>query len=655
MAYNLTAHLRLNDVNFTRQMRSANLSMASLSNGAIGLATQLGIVVSAVGAVGAAFTSVNKAMDFEAQMSSIKALTGATGSEMAEIQKLALDMGAKTKYSALEAGQGIEELLKAGLTPATVQAGGLEAALNLATAGGLDLASAAEIMSTALNAYKSDGMKAADASNILAGTANASATGVTDLQQSLAAVSAVAAGVGMSFKDTNIALGLFANSGLKGSDAGTSLKTMLSNLQPTTKGQIELFKKLGLTAKDGTNQFFTAEGKLKSLKDISGLLTKSMGGLTDQQRMLAMETLFGSDAIRAANILYEKGAGGVTKFNEEMSKVTALDVAKGKMDNAKGAVEQFQGALETFQIAALTPLMPLIKESALGLADWLGSIKPEQIKAWGDSIKESAQKVLDFAIAVKDNWVPIRETVIALGVAVLSFKGIMLGLAIVGTVTKMMNAYKTTVVGATTVQALFNGVLLANPMGLVVVGIAALIAAGVALYRNWETVEKVMSKVWDNIKKAAEVSLNFIIGGINKLIKLINKIPGVNIPIVPKVDWTGVKSGTETKARVVNSGGAQFASHAAGLSFVPRDNYFAKLHKGEQVLTATERKEYNSGNRAQTSSSGYSKPTKASYELNFGDIHLHDVGGDLEQAAEKFMDIIANKIERSGEAGAQWR
>ncbi|WXJ84177.1 hypothetical protein MTBGP_09670 [Moorella thermoacetica] len=313
--------------------------------------------------------SLSKAMAFEAQLSSIQALTGLTGEEMRKIQALSLEMGAKTKYSALEAAQGIEELLKAGLTPAAVQAGALEAALSLATAGGLELAEAAEIMSTALNAYKADGMKASDAADILAGTANAAATSVQELRYSLAAVSAVASGVGMSFKDTNIALGLFSNNGLKGSDAGTSLKTMLMNLQPSTKEQINLFKKLGIITKDGANRFFTAEGKLKSLEEIAGILNETLKDMTDQQRMAAIEMMFGSDAIRAANIIYKEGAKGVKKFANEMAKVTALEVARQKMNNATGAVEQFKGALETLQISAMYPFLPLVKRIAEGAAN----------------------------------------------------------------------------------------------------------------------------------------------------------------------------------------------------------------------------------------------------------------------------------------------
>lgn len=362
--------------------KAASLAMAGIAAGG---AVVAGMVVS---------DSVSKAMSFESQMSTIQALTGATTKEMAAMQALALKMGADTKYNALEAAQGIEELLKAGISPAAVAAGGLEAALNLATAGGLDLAAAAEIMSTSLNAYKGDGMSAAQASDILAGTANASATSVEELRYSLAMVSAVAAGLGQNFQDTNVALGLFANNGLKGSDAGTSLKTMLMNLIPHTKAEAKLFDKLGVTAKNGSNAFFDAKGNIEDLGTIAAVLQKKLKGLTREQRLATLEQMFGSDAIRAANILYEEGAEGVEKFRKEMSKVTALDVAKKKMDNAAGAVEQFRGAVETLKISALLPTMPLIKKFANAAADFVSDYTPRITKRM-EEIAATAKKYLD--------------------------------------------------------------------------------------------------------------------------------------------------------------------------------------------------------------------------------------------------------------------
>lgn len=386
-----------------RAARSASKAVGHLGNkaksvfGSLSRGIGRGALYGGIAAIGAAgyvgYSSLNKAMDFEAQMSSIQALTGASDAQIQRMQTLALQQGAQTKYNALQAAQGIEELLKAGITPAAVEAGALNAALNLATAGSLELADAAEIMSTALNAFQEDGMSAAQAANILAGTANASATSVEELRYSLSMTSAVAAGLGMNFEDTNVALGIFANRGLKGSDAGTSLKTMLQTLQPVTKEQIELFKALGLVTADGSNQFFDAAGNIKSLNEIAGTLRKSMAKLTNQERQHALKLMFGTDAVRAATILYKEGAEGVEKFREEMSKVTALDVARKKMDNASGAVEQFKGAVETLQIAGMMPLLPIVKDLANSAADFVEQYTP-QIVAGVQAMVDKAKKFI---------------------------------------------------------------------------------------------------------------------------------------------------------------------------------------------------------------------------------------------------------------------
>ncbi|TPG84230.1 phage tail tape measure protein [Brevibacillus laterosporus] len=601
------------------------------------LTAQLGTVALAAGGVASAFSSVNKAMDFESQMSSIKALTGASSTEMKQMSDLALEMGAATKYSALEAGQGIEELLKAGLSPATVKAGGLEAALNLATAGGLGLAEAAEIMSTSLNAYKADSMTAAQASDILAGTANASATGVSDLRFSLAAVSAVAAGVGMTFKDTNIALGLFANNGLKGSDAGTSLKTMLMNLQPTTDDQIELFKRLGIVTKNGANQFYTAQGKLKSLEEISGTLHNALGGLTDQQRMLALETMFGSDAIRAANILYKEGAEGVNSFHGEMSKVTALDVAKEKMNNAKGAIEQFRGAMETLQIAALTPTLPLIKNVALAaadftskLSDWFGS---DQATAWGERLRDGMMGVKSlfsgesfFAKAgfssmlgpgavkgvsvVVDLIMQLRATFISMAETVKPYIMSMAETVVsnldklkpaFSVVTSLYNTFADTVMAVYPIIAdVFNTVfpIAASLVEKLSVAIAWLIEKVVRPLIP--VMAQVIKDTWNLIKPIFEMmntAIDEVSGAITSMIDGFSKVGD---------SWNNIASGNFSIGMPEVFGGSGIiqmneaspktdGSHYSGLNYVPRDGYVARLHQGERVMTARENRETSVG------------------------------------------------------------
>ncbi|HGM4028832.1 TPA: phage tail tape measure protein [Listeria monocytogenes] len=397
-------------------------------------------------ALGLGFAT-KKAADFEQQMSNT--LSVMSPSEVNEykdaLRELAIQQGADTKYSALEAAQAQEELLKAGLSVKDVINGGLSGALSLATAGELDLASAAEIAATVLNAFKDDNLSVADAANILAGAANASATGVEEMKMSLQQVSAVASGVGLSFDDTSTMLAVFAQNGLKGSDAGTSLKTMLQRLHPTTKAAWQQFDALGLSIVDNEtamkvlqengvkplsndtdklmgqiqdlakslagpkasaskvnkefeeltvstgavhSAFYDTNGELKSAEEISGLLQSSLKDLNSEQRSAALGAMFGSDAVRAGNIAYREGADGIKKMRTEMGKVTADDVAKMKMDNLKGTIEEISGAIETFAISIGTSLTPVLR----GLGKYI-----QKAADWFNGLNDSTKTVISTA------------------------------------------------------------------------------------------------------------------------------------------------------------------------------------------------------------------------------------------------------------------
>ena len=314
-------------VNHTNQAASATSNLIKTALGISAAYAGFNFIKNAIGG------AITKSADFEARMSSIKAVTGSSAETMKQFHDAAVKAGADTAFSATEAADAIEELAKAGVSTKDILNGGLTGALNLATAGELDLKEAAEIASTALNAFKRDNLSVVDAANQLAGAANASATDVHELKYGLSMVAPVASGLGLSFKDTTNALAVFAQNGLKGSDAGTSLKTMLMNLQPQTKKQTNLMQELGIITEDGSNRFFTAEGKIKSFAEVSQVLKESLSGLTEQQQQQALKTMFGTDAVRAATIAMNEGADGANKMQAEISKVTAAQVAAEKLNN----------------------------------------------------------------------------------------------------------------------------------------------------------------------------------------------------------------------------------------------------------------------------------------------------------------------------------
>lgn len=475
------------------------------------MSTAISLPIAGIGAA-----ALKAGMDFEAGMSSIKALTGASSEEMVKLHDLALKMGQDTKYSATEAAKGLEELLKAGMSTEQVMNGGLNAALSLATAGELELADAAEIMSTAMNAFKADGMSAGDAANILAGCANASATSVGELKFSLAACAAVASSVGVSFADTNATLGVFAQNGLKGSDAGTSLKTMLMNLQPHSKAATVAMEQLGIITADGANQFFTAEGKLKSMAEVAGVLKTSMAGLTDQQRLQVMQTMFGSDAIRAANILYKEGADGINNMKAEMSKVTAEEVAKEKMNNLKGSLEQLKGTLETTGIK--------MYESKAG-----------PLKALADGVQK--------AVEAFNNLPPgMQSTIVTIGLFVAAVGPVLM---IVGS---LISNIQICIGAFSAVSGIISGAggaiaLLSNPIGIAIAAIAAMVAIGVVLYKNWDTIKEYAGRIWEAIKIIVQVACDNISYIIQNW-----TLPGMiykhwdDIKAATSATWEGIKS-----------------------------------------------------------------------------------------------------------------
>jgi len=520
---------------FGNSMDKIGSNMASL-----GKKMSVGLTLPIVG-FGAA--ALKAGMDFEEAMSGIKAVSNATASEMSKMKKLAIDLGKETKYSAKEAADGIQELLKAGLTTEQVLNGGLAGALTLASAGGIELAEAAEIASTALNAFKKDNLTVAKSADILAGAANASATDVKELRFGLAASSAVASAVGLTFKDTATALAVFAQNGLKGSDAGTSLKTMLMNLQPATDKQRKAFAKLGLITKEGTSAFFDSAGKLKNMKDIAGTLKTSMAGLTDAQRLATMEIIFGSDAIRAANILFAEGEKGVTNMANAMDKVKAADVAKEKMNNLKGAVEELKGSIETFMIKLYDANNGPLKDFAKyvqKIVDKLNSLSPraqQTIVLVAGIVAALGPLLFIFGSLAKS----IGKVAIFIG----KFGGAIA--AIIGVVKTISFAFAAWAGGAATLGEAM--LLIMGPVGWVIAGIVALGVALLILWNKNEGFRKAVITAWNNIKeKSSEIwgKIQKIIEDVLNNIKIFWEKWGPLITEIIKTDWELIKVATET-------------------------------------------------------------------------------------------------------------
>lgn len=303
------------------------LGTASMTMGAV-LATGIGI-------------AVKKFADFDAAMSSVQAATHASAEDMGVLRQAALDAGESTVFSATEAAAAIEELAKAGVSTADILNGGLNGALDLAAAGELGVADAAGIASTALKMFGLSGGDMAHVADLLAAGAGKAMGDVSDLSQALNQAGLVASQTGLSIEETTAGLSAFAEQGLLGSDAGTSFKSMLQALNPTSAQAAELMERYNISAYD-------AQGNFVGLAEYAGKLKTGLAGLSVEQQNATLKTIFGSDAVRAASVLYKNGAEGIQEWEEAVNdQGYAAQTAALRLDNLKGDVEALGGAFET--------------------------------------------------------------------------------------------------------------------------------------------------------------------------------------------------------------------------------------------------------------------------------------------------------------------
>lgn len=285
--------------------------------------------------------AVSKFAEFDAQMSAVQAATHETESNMDLLRDAAIDAGARTVYSATEAAAAIEELSKAGISTANVLDGALDGALDLAAAGNIAVADAAEIAASAMTQFGLSGREVGHIADLLAAGAGKAQGGVEEMSQALNQSGLVAAQMGLSLDDTVGTLTQFASAGLLGSDAGTSFRNMLLRLaNPTGEASAQM--------KDLELNFYDAQGEFIGMEGVASQLQTRLKGLTQEERNAALANLFGQDAIRAASILYEGGADSVRKWADEVNDAGyASETAATRLDNLKGDWEAFNGALDS--------------------------------------------------------------------------------------------------------------------------------------------------------------------------------------------------------------------------------------------------------------------------------------------------------------------
>ncbi|HBJ2612673.1 TPA: phage tail tape measure protein [Clostridium botulinum] len=325
-----------------------------------------------IAAVGVASAKVG--MDFEAQMSKVQAISGATGGDLQALKDKALEMGAKTKFSATESAEALEYMGMAGWKSGDMLKG-LPPILNLAIASGGELGETSDIVTDALTAF---GLKAQDAgrfSDVLAAASTNANTNVQMMGSTFQTAAPVAGALGYSIQDTSIAIGLMANAGIKGEKAGTALRGGLTNLAKPTDAMAEKMKEYGISITD-------SNGKVKPFRQTITELRDKLGGLDKATQANVVSTIFGKEAMSGWLSVINASPEDVNKLTKAIdnSKGATQKMADEMSNNAKGKITKALSSLQTAGIKVFEAMAPAIEKGANAvskLADGFSKLSPE--------------------------------------------------------------------------------------------------------------------------------------------------------------------------------------------------------------------------------------------------------------------------------------
>ena len=336
------------------------------TKGVAALTTTFTAVSGAIVAGGTAATHVGS--DFEAAMSKVSAISGATGKDLTALTNKAKEMGASTKFSASESASALQYMAMAGWDTSDMLSG-ISGIMSLAAADGLDLATTSDIVTDALTAF---GMKASDSSHfadVLAKASSSANTNVSMLGESFKYVAPLAGAMGYSAEDVSVALGLMANASIKGSMAGTSLKTALSNLASPTKQMKEVMDKYKLSITDAT-------GKALPLSDVLKQLREKFGGLSEAEQTAAASTLFGKEAMSGMLAIINASESDFNNLTKNINNAdgAAQLMAETMQNNLQGQITVLKSALEGLGIEIYEGMSAPLKDAAVEAQNYVNRL-----------------------------------------------------------------------------------------------------------------------------------------------------------------------------------------------------------------------------------------------------------------------------------------
>lgn len=411
--------------------------------------------------LGLAGAALKVGSDFEAGMSEVQAISGASAEDLQRLEEKAKEMGATTKFSATESAEALKYMAMAGWD-AEKMVGGLEGVMNLAAASGENLGTVSDIVTDAITAF---GLKAEDAAHfadVLATASSSSNTNVSLMGETFKYAAPIAGALGFSIEDTALAIGLMANAGIKGSQSGTALRQILTVMAGDIAIVGDKFGQFDIVTQN-------ADGSMRSLSEIMVELREIWPMLTDAEKAHNAEMIVGKNAMSGFLALMGASDEDFTKLqtNIEDSSGKAKEMADIMNDNLQGQLTLLKSQLEGVGIQISEILIPIVSSIIDKISEWID---------WFANLDEGTKKTI---------------VVIALIVAAIGPL-----LFIVGQVIMTIGALILLLPQLKIAFAALTG-----PIGLTVAAIAGAIAIGIALYNNWDEIKAAAQKLWENLKQ----------------------------------------------------------------------------------------------------------------------------------------------------------
>lgn len=474
----------------------AGKKMETVGNSIAGAGKKMMGVTTVIGGVGVA--AVKTAADFDSAMSQVVAVSGATGKDFDALRNKAREMGAKTKFSATEAAEAMNYMAMAGWKTEDML-DGIEGVMNLAAASGEDLATTSDIVTDALTAFGLSAKDSGHFADILAATSSNANTNVSMMGETFKYCAPIAGALGFSAEDTAEAIGLMANAGIKSSQAGTALRTIMNNLA----GDVKIS---GKAIGDVTIATTNADGSMRDLSDILADCRSAFGNLTESEKAQAAESLVGKNAMSGFLALMNAGQGDIDKLSSAIDNCdgSAEKMAMTMQDNLAGQLTILKSQLQELAISFGDILMPAIRSIVSKLQGFV-----DKLNGMDEGTKRTIVTIALLVASIGPLLVIIGTAISKIGVAMQGFVKLANGIS----------KLKIAIQGGTGVLGKLGAALggISAPVLAVVAVIAVLVAAFVHLWKTNEGFRDAMIGTWNRIKDTISGFCQGIVDRLNAL------------------------------------------------------------------------------------------------------------------------------------------